>query len=521
MTYTFTIENKESEANNKSLSIFHCCNYSMPEIGIIWLWAPTAILQGIYAKYYGFSLTTLASIILLARLFDVITDPLIGYISDHYQRRTGTRKPFILTGGLLFVISSYFLYVPYGVDTSSFMGGSAVEGQAVSTAYFIAWFLLFYLAFTLFDIPHNAWGSELAVNGQDKSKIYSFRAGAGYLGLVLFYSIPLLPIFESKDITPKTLEISTIIASLLLLTFLFISVSYTPNNSCRKGSSGKASLCEEKKLKKNNISLLSCILTNKPFLLFLGFYVLSGLGFGLWYGVIFLYVDSYLDMGEQFASMFMLSFIVGIAVTPVWYRLSHFLGKKMVLAVAMVLVAGSYIYSGMLLPGETSFLELILMKVTNTVGYVCIAAMSPALLSEIVDYSSWKYRDENTALYFSIYSLMTKANIAIGMALGLGIVGWYGYDATATSQDLEATNGLMLVMVWLPALFAIVSLIVIALNPINARRHKIIRRRLDLMAMRENRLTTLSAKTQGTDSKQVNIASQSFSSKTVQVPDAG
>ena len=271
MTELSAIDNKESQDNNQSLSVLHCCYYSLPKVGVVWLWAPVAILQGIYAKYYGFSLATLGFIILLARFFDVITDPLIGYLSDRYQRRTGTRKPFIIAGGLLFVISSYFLYVPFGVDTDSIMAGNGVEGQAVSTAYFIAWFLLFYLAFTLFDIPHNAWASELATNGQDKSKIYSFRAGAGYLGLVVFYSIPLLPFFDSNDITPKTLEVSTITASLLLLLFLFFSVTKTPDNSCKKRLSDRSSFDGQKNRMSNKVNLLRCILINKPFLLFLNY----------------------------------------------------------------------------------------------------------------------------------------------------------------------------------------------------------------------------------------------------------
>lgn len=507
-------------SQDQLLLVSNCCYYSLPKVGIIWLWAPVAILQGIYAKYYGFSLATLAIIVLLARFFDVITDPLIGYLSDRYQRRMGTRKPFILAGGLLFVVSSYFLYVPYGVDTASIMAGNAVEGQAVSTAYFIAWFLLFYLAFTLFDIPHNAWASELARNGQDKSKIYSFRAGAGYLGLVLFYSIPLLPFFDSNDITPKTLEFSTIVASLLLIIFLLISVTRTPNRSGETTFANPSGLDRQKKLAATKPNLWRCILTNKPFLFFIFFHVLSGLGFGLWYGVIFLYVDSYLDMGEQFASMFMLSFILGIAVTPIWYRLSHFLDKKIVLAIAMILVVSSYVYSGMLRPLETSVWELMLMKITNALGYVCIASIAPALLSEILDYSSWKYRHQNTALYFSIYSLVSKANIAIGMTLGLAIIGWYGYDATASTQDAEATKGLMLVMVWLPTILAIMGLIVIALNPIAARRHQIIRRRIDSIAVRENRLASLSTKTKEMDSRRLSAASQSFVSRAAQVPDA-
>ena len=69
--------------------------YALPVITMLWLHAPLVIIQGIYAKYYGLSLTTIAAIVLLGRFFDAVTDPLIGYYSDRYRRRTGTRKPFV------------------------------------------------------------------------------------------------------------------------------------------------------------------------------------------------------------------------------------------------------------------------------------------------------------------------------------------------------------------------------------------------------------------------------------------
>ena len=156
-----------------------------------WLGAPIHILQGIYAKYYGFSLTTLASIILLARLFDAITDPLIGYYSDRYARRKGTRKPFILAGGLLLILSAYFLICTYWRNVVG-------ESRNVSVAYFTFWFMALYLAMTLFEIPHSAWASELALTSADKAKIFSFRSVAGSLGMVCFYLVPLLPFLILK-----------------------------------------------------------------------------------------------------------------------------------------------------------------------------------------------------------------------------------------------------------------------------------------------------------------------------------
>ena len=52
--------------------------YAAPFFGVSLLMGPLAVLSGIYAKHYGFALTTIATVILVARLFDAITDPVIG-----------------------------------------------------------------------------------------------------------------------------------------------------------------------------------------------------------------------------------------------------------------------------------------------------------------------------------------------------------------------------------------------------------------------------------------------------------
>ena len=75
--------------------------FTLPQIGFILLFTPTVILAGIYAKYFGLSLVELAGVTLLARIFDAVTDPLVGYWSDRVRERTGSRKIFIVSGGLI------------------------------------------------------------------------------------------------------------------------------------------------------------------------------------------------------------------------------------------------------------------------------------------------------------------------------------------------------------------------------------------------------------------------------------
>lgn len=174
--------------STKQLNLRTSLAYAAPSIAVAFLSGPIALVQGIYAKYFGLSLGTIAAVVLIARLFDAFTDPLIGFLSDRFHRHSGSRKSFILAGGILFVISSYFLYVPVGFGTSD-------TQVKVSGAYFLISFLGFYLAYTLFEITHLAWGSEIGTSSEDKNKIYSLRALAVSIGLMLFFCSAFITFF--------------------------------------------------------------------------------------------------------------------------------------------------------------------------------------------------------------------------------------------------------------------------------------------------------------------------------------
>lgn len=453
-----------------TLSSRNCLTYSLPQVTVFWLVAPIGVIQGVYAKYYALSLTTLAGIILFARIFDAVTDPLVGFYSDRYYQRFGTRKPFMLVGGLLLIVSSYLLYVP----------------QSIGVAYFIGCFVIFYAAYTLFEIPHNAWGTELATQSKDKSLIYTCRSVANYMGLTLFYVVPLLPIFESNEITPETLKLNVLVAGTLMILFLYFSLQMTPNTSAKPNKPGHISKLEvnQPSSPQGLSGLIVTIIHNRPLVIFLGAYLFYGVAIGMWYGLIFLYVDTYLGMGDKFVKMFLVAFILGIVVSPLWAKMAIAFGKKKVVSVAVTLVFVSFIFTGTLKPNETSFQEIVMLKVVNSVGIVCLSAIVPAMLSEISDYTAWKFRAENNAICFALLNFVTKFSSAIGTSLGLAIAGSYGFDAAASIQTSEGVQGLILGMVWWPAFLILLSLALIIAGPINTARYEIVRRRLDVLFVR-------------------------------------
>lgn len=466
--------------------------YASPVVGVSCLMAPIAIVQGIYAKYYAIPLTTIAAVVLLARLFDAITDPTIGYWSDRYYQKTGNRKPFVLVGGLLVVVSGYFLYVP---------------PEQVSTLYFVICLMLFYLTYTLFDIPHITWGGEIAsrvesagAGAVDKTKIYSLRVAAGYLGLVLFYSIPQLSMFDSSEITPETLRVVALVAGLLSLVLLLVCMNSTPrcsrnqsfpvdvDSKIDKGSSG----CNQvTKISRKDVALNSSVtsknewrlllqvfLGNKPFMFFCTAVLLSGIGSGMWYGLIFIYVDSYLGLGSQFAQMFMLSFIAGVFCAPLSYRVALAIGKKNLWILATLLTGACFIYTSQLQPGDTHFYELVLLKMLQTIAFSAAGVVVPSLLSEITDYGRWKYHSDRSATCFAVYTFITKSSLAIAMALGLAVAGWYGFDAAASTHSESSVFGLALAMTWIPLFFSALSLLFIFSIPLTERQYRIVCRRL-------------------------------------------
>ena len=442
-----------------SLSTRQSLAYAMPVITANCLMAPLGVLQGIYAKYFGLSLASIAMVLLLARLFDAVSDPVVGYFSDRYYNRTGSYKPFIFVGGLLFSVSSYFLYAP---------------PASVGIAYFTLWFLAFYAAWTIFEVPHITWASQLATTSDAKAKIYSYRASATYIGLALFYAVPLLPIFESQAITPDTLRILAIIAGILMLPFLMICLKTKDTIGRTQSSLPVVDLST-----RSSHSNMRSIFHNRPLLIFIGAIMMTVASSGLWYSLIFLHVDVYLDMGEYFASVFLLALIIGLVSIPFWYKLALWCGKKSAWFFAACLMLVAFFYTGTLSPGPTTVFQLVLLKSMLTLGLTGINVLVPAVLSEIVDFSHWKYHSDHNAIYFSIYTFFNKTISSIATALGLGIAGWYGFDATVTLQNEQGIFGLRLVISWAPIIFAAVSLLFIVLLPMNERRHRVIRRRLD------------------------------------------
>ena len=130
-------------------------------------------------------------------------------------------------------------------------------------------------------------------------------------------------------------------------------------------------------------------------------------------------------------------------------------------------------------PALQSVVAVAAVIILCYLGSTPIVAISPSLLGDIIDFSTWKFGTDRAATYFSFYTLVLKTSTAVGGSLSFGLTGWYGFDPTANVQSEEAVFGLHLAICWLPALLMLLAVFVVLLVPINTHRHSIIRRRLN------------------------------------------
>ena len=136
------------------------------------IWIPAHYSGGL-----GISLATVGTILMLARLTDVVTDPLVGELSDRWRTRIGRRRPWLLIGSPLMMLGVYNLFIP---------------DEGVGVGYFLVWLAIFFLGSTMIALPHRAWGAELSPDYHQRSRVTAGREIYVLIGLLMAAAVPMV-----------------------------------------------------------------------------------------------------------------------------------------------------------------------------------------------------------------------------------------------------------------------------------------------------------------------------------------
>ena len=434
--------------------------YALPAMAIAFINLPAAIvLPTFYVEHTAATLTGIGVVNLLRWWFDAATDPLVGYLSDRTRTPWGKRKPWMVAGAFVSSIATFMLFRP---DASS------------GVFYYGGWLCGVYLGFTLFSIAHLAWGSELAVNYNDRSRISTYYSVMSVLGSILFWVLPLAlaPFVGTSEIGPPVINGIAWVYVFILPLGAIQAVSLVPQGR---------NLGRQKALPiRQTISELRF---NKPLWRFVAAQAIWGVGQGMYLSVIFVFMRDYLQLGDKFPILMIWFFVVQTFSMPVWARLMVRFGKHRSWAFSWAVY--SLIQPVVLLfePGAAAFVPAMLV-VTATAFINSASYIAPmALLGDIADYGTLKTGRNNTGNYFAIQTLLQKANMGIGAGVAFPILALFGYQMGADNAG-DALLGLILVFIVIPAVTSVAAAVILWNFPIDARRHGIIRQRLEQLASR-------------------------------------
>jgi GPH family glycoside/pentoside/hexuronide:cation symporter len=385
-----------------------------------------------YTDVFNLSPAAVGTMMLITRLIDAFSDPIMGALADRTQTRFGKFRPYLLWGIIPLAAA--------GVLTFTIPDFS--EGGKLIWAYGTYIFMM--LAYTFINVPYGAMLGVITSNTQDRTSLSSFRfIGAFSSGTVVAYMTPkLVEYFGAGNEAfgwQCTMGLYGVLAGLLFVgTFL----------SCKERVVSTQS--EPVSVRQD----LTDLFHNKPWLILFSLALIIMLtitirgSVGTFY---FKYFVEREDLIGTFSAVYLICLAVGAAITPL---LTRFFDKKQLLIILMSLVTIlSFVFY--FVPKDSVTLMFI---VQGAIG-LCLGPKSPLVFSmyaDTADYAEWKTGRRATAMVFAAAAFSQKLGGAIAGATIGGVLSVMGYVANQ-AQTSESNHGIVLLMTIIPGVFALVS----------------------------------------------------------------
>ena len=436
-------------------------------------------LPPFYAQEVGLNMALMALVLVIARFSDVITDPLIGTLSDRWQTRIGRRKPWLLMGMPIMLLGTVMIFMP---------------PDGVGIGHLLLWTVLMYLGWTMVTLPYGAWGAELSPAYHQRSRVTAAREGFILLGLFMAALAPAIvqslgKRYEAGDTEGVVMQaaiwllgsdgqLSTgygpILAGMAWMLLILLPLTVILVVCCVKEAPPKS--VQRTEWKKG----FRVLKNNGPFkrMMLILLIVVTGESFRNALSVFFM--QHVIQIQAHIGLMYLVYFGVGILGIPFWLIAGKRIGKHKAFCVAVAVSSASIIGMFFLQPGQLwIFAAMFALK-----GF-CFAAfqfLPLSMLADIVDLDTARSKEHRTGLFFAMSGMAHKLAMAIGLGLSLGLLALVGFDAQATVHSESQLMALRVLYILGPVILYMTAFMIAWKYPLTAERQE----RIHQWVMRRN-----------------------------------
>lgn len=437
-----------------------------------------------YSNIFGLSLAHAGTLVLVTKLYDAVSDPVMGLIADRTNTRWGKYRPYLLWIAIPFAVAGVLAFFTPQTDNYTF-----------KHVYAYVTYILMMTVYTAINVPYGAMLGVMTDDSREKSVFSSFRMFFAFIGSFIAMGSfePLLKLRQSilgtlpaewtlADSTPAdwTIAVSVIgivCAVLFILSFVMTRERVTEAEMAKEpvkensDETAKTSVAED----------LKALVANGPWWMLLG----GGIAILLFNcvrgGAAAYYFADVLGTNAIFTlSLFLtvgeISQLVGVVVTvPV----SEKIGKKATFLLVLVAVTVLSIIVAFLPETPAGMWALLVSQILICIAIGINSPLLWSMFADVADYSELKNGRASTGLIFSSSSMAQKFGAAFGSAIVLWVLMAFGYDnAKGAVQTPEALATIKALISWIPAIGSAAGIAIMLGYPLTDKKMSDIRQEL-------------------------------------------
>jgi len=389
------------------------------------------------------------------RIFDSITDPIMGFISDNTKSKWGRRRQYVLIGSIIMGVAYIFMWQLFKENSLQF-----------NFWYFFLWSLVFYLGLTFFSVPYVAMGYEMSEDFHERTNIMAIAQWIGQWAWVIapwFWVIMYDPEwFPSAEVAVRELAIWVAIPCAICAMFPAIFIeskstlneNYEPLNGANIGNSLKKiyhSFVEAFKIKEFRK------LCGATFLIFNAFNTVAALTF---FVIVYKLFNGDAGASGIWVSLFGCLGALGTTsiVIPIVTWMSKIFGKKKAFLLAQGISVLGYIMLWFLfVPGKPWMYIIALPFFSFGIGSLFTIMMS--MTADVIDVDELNSGKRREGIFGAIYWWMVKVGFAIAGALSGVIIALVGFNPDLTTVEQQsAVDGLHAFFCFFPLVGTLIAM---------------------------------------------------------------
>jgi GPH family glycoside/pentoside/hexuronide:cation symporter len=406
-----------------------------------------------YTDVVGLAAVWVGVAIAIRFVWDALTDPAVGYWSDHTTSRSGRRRPFFVIGA---AASGFFLWAVFTPPR--------LESHVATFCFLLITLTLLFEATGVFQVPHEALAAELTYDYTERIRLSAYRKYFDSAGdmLGLFVVAVVLAVTASDGKSGAAAERDAYSISAAILGVIVLAVGWIAFRGTRGKDSGTV------RCQYGFLEGMRNTWRNRACRILLISTVLGLLGIQIAVAQLLYIFTHFFQQPETGLPAVLLCFFAGSMVSiPLWSRLAVFVGKRECLFIAMLSSAATFV---LLVAHRWPDWALYPAAFAIGAGIAGVQGTSMALWPDVIEWDELQTGERREGSYAAMRSFVLKLALGFGLLIVGCVLTGIGYEGNQTPSPGTVT-GLRLSFAVLPAICLLAGAAVIRRFPITRETH--------------------------------------------------